>query len=54
MLERCFFSYKMSISSLVIFTLDAQSKLTPRAANTSITIKLSLHFTAKIEKFVYK
>lgn len=29
-------------------TLDAQSKPIPRAASTSITIKLSLHFTAEI------
>jgi len=36
----------------LIFTLDAQSKLAPRAANTSSTSKLSLHFTAEIKKLL--
>lgn len=35
------------IRSIRLLTFDAQSKPIPRAANTSITTKLSLHFTAE-------
>jgi len=48
-----FFSKKYLVAHSLIFTLDAQSKLAPRAANTSSTSKLSLHFTAEIKNFLY-